>query len=79
MTNQRQQCKHLKSVLLILQGGILIIQKGQLYTQSIENIREKKERQFITQSKTRASSQCSLCFLFKHTACMCTQCYSNNQ
>ena len=53
--NQRQQHKYSKSVLSISQEDILIIQKGQLHTQSIENIEKERKGQSVTQPKTRAS------------------------
>ena len=77
--NQRQQHKCSKPVSSISQGGTLTIQEGQLHTQSVRNIREGGEGQSITQPKTRAPSQCSLCSSLEHTAHTCTQRYSNNQ
>ena len=63
----------------ILQGGILIIQEKQFYTQLIQNSEGGVKGQFINKSKHQASSKCSLYSSYKHTACTCTQCYNNNQ
>ena len=62
----------------ISQGGILTIQKGQLHTQSIQNSEGGIEGQSINKPKYQASSKCSLCSLYKHTAHTCAQCYNNN-
>ena len=75
VANQKQQQKRSKTQLYIATEGSLTGAEGIHHTQMTERVEEVVSESSFTSVQTYAPPKCSLCSLYKHTACICSTRY----